>query len=186
MKIVIFAAALRKTSLNRLLAIQSVQLLRKETKHQIDYRDFHEFEMPIYNGDLEEMSGIPEGGIRFVEMLSGADAIIISTPEYNGGIPGALKNALDWASRHEPVPISGKPLLLLYASPGSLGGVRGLWHTRVPLEALGAIVFPEMFGLQKADEAFGPDGTFKDHKTEIRLEALLRKFISVSERLTQN
>lgn len=111
------------------------------------------------------------------KILISAAAIIIATPEYNGGIPGVLKNALDWASRAKPNPIDSKHILLLGASPGALGSVRGLWHTRVPFEALGAFVYPQMFGLAKAHEAFDEKGFLKDSKNQEQLTKLVQNFI---------
>jgi hypothetical protein len=100
----------------------------------------------------------------------------ISTPEYNGGMPGPFKNALDWVSRLSPMPWPNKKILLLGASPGALGAVRGLWHSHVPLEAIGMFVYPEMFGLSQAHLAFDEAGQLKDAATLERLKKLLLKF----------
>ncbi len=140
--------------------------------------------MPIYDGDAEEASGLPAGASELVRRVHASDAVVISTPEYNGGIPGALKNAIDWASRAEEYPFDSKPILLLSASPGAFGGVRGLWHTRVPLEAMGSRVYPEMFGLPKAHQAFAQDGAFTDPKNVARLQELLESFADFAKRLT--
>lgn len=180
MKILAFAASLRKGSLNRKLISQAAEVLRAQPGVEVDLADFREFEMPIYDGDLEEEKGIPTGGQEFIKRIQAADAIIISTPEYNGGIPGTLKNAIDWASRTSPIPFEDKPILLLGASPGGFGAVRGLWHTRVPLEAIGAFVYPEMFGVQRAHQAFDDNGAFVDVKNRSRLEELIRSFIVFS------
>lgn len=178
MKILVFAAALRKGSFNRKLAAQVVEILKAAPGTEIDHADYREFEMPIYDGDLEESSGLPAGGKEFIRRIQAADAIIISTPEYNGGIPGTLKNAIDWASRAKPIPFEGKPILLIGASPGALGAVRGLWHTRVPLEAIGAFVYPQMFGLAKAHEAFDESGHFVDAKNSANLSKLTQGFLA--------
>src|SRR4051794_6665325 len=108
MKILTFAASLRKGSYNRKLIAEAVKLLRGTPGVRVDAADFREFEMPVYDGDFEDSSGIPPGGQRLIERILSADAIVISTPEYNGGIPGALKNAIDWASRNEPNPFEQK------------------------------------------------------------------------------
>jgi NAD(P)H-dependent FMN reductase len=175
MKILVFAASLRKNSLNQKLAAVTAELLRSMSA-SIDHADFREFEMPIYDGDLEERDGLPAGASKLTQRIQSVDALVISTPEYNGGIPGSLKNAIDWVSRSDPNPMDGKPVLLLGASPGGLGAVRGLWHTRVPLEAMGAFVYPEMFGLPHANLAFDEGGKIKDGATEERLKKLLIKF----------
>lgn len=177
MKVLVFAASLRKASLNRKFAALAAGLLERDPSLQIDHADYRDFEMPPYDGDLEEASGLPSGSREFINRIQQAGAIVISTPEYNGSIPGTLKNAIDWASRAKPNPLDKKPVLLLGASPGALGAVRGLWHTRVPLEALGAFVYPQMHGLSKAHEAFDDAGQLRDSKAAEQLMTLLQTFV---------
>ena len=114
---------------------------------------------------------------KLIRRVRAANAVVISTPEYNGGMPGALKNALDWVSRDQPIPFEDKPLLLIGASPGGFGAVRGLWHTRVPFEAIGAFIYPEMFGLPKAHQAFDEAGKFVDPKNRERLEGIIQFYL---------
>lgn len=118
MRILAFAASLRAASFNRKLIKQAVTILRVAPGVEVDLADFHEFEMPMYDGDLEARDGIPAGGREFIRRIQEADGLVIATPEYNGGIPGSLKNAIDWASRTDPIPFEGKPILLIGASPG--------------------------------------------------------------------
>jgi chromate reductase len=183
MRILAFAASLRAASLNRKLIQQAAVILRSEPGVELDLADFREFEMPIYDGDLEARDGIPRGGIEFIHRIQQADGLIIATPEYNGGIPGTLKNAIDWASRTEPIPFEGKPVLLIGASPGSLGAIRSLWHSRVPLETIGAHVYPEMFGLPRAHQAFDDSGALRDPNFWSRLQGLLLSYIEFVRKL---
>lgn len=178
MKILLFAASLRNGSLNKKLAGYLNEILKVMPNTEIDFADFNEFEMPIYNGDVEESSGVPSGGKELAKRIQQVDAMIIAVPEYNGSIPGSLKNAIDWISRVKPNPIAGKHLLLVGASPGALGAVRGLWHSRVPFEALGVHVYPEMFGLSQAHDSFDETGALKDPKKRDQLAKLILNFVA--------
>jgi chromate reductase len=174
MKFLLFAGSLRKASLNRKLLAVAAELIKK-SNIDVHIQDLTVLSFPVYSDDIEQ-KGIPEGVKTLAKVVTEADAIVISSPEYNGGMSGVLKNTLDWVSRVPPMPWKGKPLLLLAASPGALGGTRGLWHGRVPFEVTGALVYPEMFGLPKADQAFDDAGNLKDPKTQERLNGLLENF----------
>lgn len=140
-----------------------------------------DFDCPSYNGDKESKSGIPEGAQRFHDRLLAADAFIISSPEYNGSMPGVLKNAIDWTSRFRPQPFNAKQGFLLSASPSMAGGNRGLWSLRVPMEHLGARLYPDMFSLAKAHTAFSDDGRLTDPRLQERLETILSCFLDLVE-----
>jgi len=103
--------------------------------------------------------------------------LLLSCPEYNSSIAAVLKNAIDWASR--PVPnepslacFTGKVAALLSASPGALGGLRGLVHVRSILGNIGVIVLPDQVAVPKAQEAFTPEGTLRDAATQGKVEKL--------------
>jgi NAD(P)H-dependent FMN reductase len=175
MKICVFAGSLRRGSLNKTFAREAARLLAARG-HEADFVDLQPLAIPVYDGDAEAAGGVPAGAAELSRRLAAADALVVSTPEYNGSIPGVLKNAIDWLSRIKPVALFDKPLLLLAASPGALGGVRSLWHTRVPFEVLGAHVFPDMLGLPRAHEAFDDSGRLKDAAFAQRLQDLLDRF----------
>jgi len=176
-KFLMMAMSLRKDSFNKKLIKCGHEILANDkAPHQFELLSFNDFPMSVYNGDDETETGIPDGVKELGQKIAEADALILSTPEYNGGIPGPFKNAIDWVSRISPMPWPGKQLLLLGASPGGLGAVRSLWHSRVPLEAIGVFVYPEMFGLSKAHQAFDDSGKIKDPATMGRLQKLLLKF----------
>ncbi len=184
MKVLAFAGSLRKDSLNKKFITNVIQYITKENLSETEALDLQPLNLPVYDGDIEAI-GIPENVKKLADKIRSADALIISTPEYNGSISGVLKNAIDWVSRIKPNPFANKPVLLLAATPGALGGVRGLWHSRQPLEALGAIVFPGMHGLGNASDAFQEDLTFKDDKTRELVEALVRNYLGFVSKLAK-
>lgn len=175
MHILFTAGALRTDSLNKKHAKEALRLAQ-ELGHAGEFIDLREYAMPVYDGDDEAKNGVPENAKKLAEKIAAADALVISTPEYNGSIPGGLKNVIDWLSRLKPMPLADKHLLLLAASPGPMAGVRALWHTRVPFEAVGVHVYPTMSGLGGAGDAFDEQGRLKDEKRAKALKELLEKF----------
>lgn len=182
MQFFMFAASLQVNSVNKKLIHLSAQIAKK-FNHQIDLADFSEFDLPLYNNDIQNNQGFPANVHHFVKRMHQADGLIISSPEYNFGIPGHLKNLIDWVSRLTPMPWNNQRILLLSASPSLVGGNRGLWQTRVPLEACGAVVYPNMFSLSAAYQAFDENGQLKDESQQ-RLENTLQDFISFVKKLS--
>lgn len=176
MKVLLFAASLRQDSCNKKLIQLVNQLIAPH--HDTDLADFAEFDLPLYNGDQEDPEHFPPNMKKFIARMQQADALILSVPEYNFSTPGVLKNLIDWVSRAKPMPWKNQQILLLSASPSLVGGNRGLWHTRVPLEACGAFVYPEMFSLANAYQAFDMQGQFKDTAMQQRLNQTLTDFLA--------
>lgn len=174
MNILMFAASFRKDSLNKKLIRNALQMMPKG--HNLILKEFNDYMMPLYNGDLEADSGIPDAAQKFIWDISRADAVIISSPEYNSGIPGTLKNAIDWSSRVAPTPWVNKQVLILGASPSMVGTNRGMWQVRQPLEYLGAFVYPDMLGVALANKAFDEAGFLSDARTHEALQKLLINF----------
>lgn len=96
-------------------------------------------------------------------------------------MPGVLKNTIDWVSRYHPQPFNGKQALLLSASPSMCGGNRGLWALRIPLEHLGARIYPDMFSLAQAHQAFDANGELADHSLRERLRRTIGAFLDLVE-----
>jgi chromate reductase, NAD(P)H dehydrogenase (quinone) len=147
----------------------------------VDLASMEEFDCPSYDGDVEKGSGIPAGAQELRRRLDASDAFIICSPEYNASLPGVLKNAVDWVSRFRPQPWTRKHGLLMSASPSMVGGNRGLWALRVPFEHLGADIYPDMFSLARAHEAFGDDGKLADAKLQERFESTVECFLRLAE-----
>lgn len=140
-----------------------------------------DFDCPSYNQDVQTASGLPPGAVELCNRLEASDAFVISSPEYNGSMPGGLKNAIDWASRKRPQPFNARHGLLLSASPSMIGGNRGLWALRMPFEHLGARIYPDMFSLALAHQAFDPSGQLLNKELNKRLETTIVTFMDLVE-----
>ena len=180
-RVLLFSASLRTDSLNTRLARLARSVLEKARATTVDWATMNEFDSPSYNEDVETGSGFPPGPRELHRRLEACDAFVIATPEYNASMPGHLKNAIDWVSRIRPQPFNARHGLLLSASPSMAGGNRGLWSLRMPLEHLGARVFPDMFSLAQAHKAFGESGGLADGKLAERFEENLRAFLDLVE-----
>jgi len=183
MKLLAFAASLRRESLNRKL-ITLVADLAREAEVEVDLADFHEFDMPLYDADLQVSSGFPKGAQEMARRVQAADGLLIASPEYNYSMPGTLKNAIDWVSRMKPMPLRGKHGFLMAASSTLVGGIRGLWALRVPLEGLGVFLHPDMFALAQAQLALDEQGKLKDPEMQQRLRKMVAGYLETGRKLT--
>lgn len=182
-RLLAFAASLRRASWNRRLITLAVEAAARGGA-KVDLADFHEFDVPLFDGDLLSASGVPAGTLELARRLAEVDGMMIAAPEYNFSLPGTLKNLIDWLSRMKPVPIRGKTAMLLSASTSQVGGIRGLWQLRIPLEGLGMIISPDMYTLPWADAAFAEDGTLKEQERQTRLQEMVAGFLTMTWRLT--
>jgi NAD(P)H-dependent FMN reductase len=180
LRVLVFGAALRADSANARLASLVARLL-SDSGATVDLATMHDFDMPLYDGDMESTEGLPPGALALRDRLERCDAFVISSPEYNASVPGVLKNAIDWVSRVRPQPFKTKHAMLLSASPSMVGGNRGLWTLRVPLEHLGTRVYPDMFSLANSYQAFAEDGTLVDPGLQQRLTETVSGFLSLVE-----
>ena len=174
-KILAFAGSLREHSLNKRVLKAAIRGA-EGAGAEVTFVDLRDYPMPIYNEDDHERNGFDEHALRFQGLLTEHDGLLIASPEYNGSLPAALKNAIDWASRpsgryeREKV-FRGKVAAMLTASPGSLGGVRSLAHLRGVLTSVGALVLPQEAAVTFAEDKF--DGEeLKDERTRGVLESL--------------
>lgn len=183
MRFLVFSASLRKASLNTRLVTLASQVIKKNGG-VVDFATMDEFDCPSFNGDAESEGDIPEGAQELRRRILANDAFIISSPEYNGSMPGHLKNVLDWVSRFRPQPFNERHALLMSASPSMAGGNRGVWALRVPFEHLGTRVFPNMFSLAMAHKAFAEDGGITDPALTKRFEDNIVSFMALAEAAT--
>ncbi|MGN6616542.1 MAG: NADPH-dependent FMN reductase [Ilyomonas sp.] len=178
--LLVFSVSLRKESFNTRLAKLAATIVEKHGG-KVDYADMKEFDCPSFNGDEEEENGIVSGAAEFKKRLLDNDAFIISSPEYNGSMPGLIKNTIDWTSRFRPQPFNERNGLLMSASPSMAGGNKALWSLRIPLEHLGARIFPDMFSLAMAHQAFNADGSLTNATLAKRFEDNIVAFMSLVE-----
>lgn len=176
----IFGASLRNGSLNDKLASLAAAVV-EEAGGTAVRATMADFDCPSYNLDVETGVGIPAGADRFRSKLTSTDGFIVASPEYNASMPGLLKNLIDWVSRFRPQPLKGRHALVMSASPSMAGGNRGLWAFRIPLEHLGTRVYPDMFSLAQAHQAFDADGRLKDAKLQQWFESTVDCFIESVE-----
>jgi NAD(P)H-dependent FMN reductase len=150
--------------------------------------DLRDFPMPVYDGDLEAKDGLPAKAKEFKNLMLAHQGLLISAPEYNSSITAVLKNTIDWASRPSPgeAPLAcftRKVAGLVSASPGALGGLRGLVHVRSILGNIGVLVIPDQVAVAKAHEAFHPDGNLKDAKQHAAVQGVGVKVAEVLKKL---
>ncbi|HEV8600857.1 MAG TPA: NAD(P)H-dependent oxidoreductase [Gemmatimonadales bacterium] len=179
-RVLLFSASLRADSLNTRLASLAYAVMQRAGA-RVELAAMQDFDGPSYNFDVEAHDGFPAGPLELHRRLEACDGFVIATPEYNASMPGHLKNAIDWVSRIRPQPFNARHALLLSASPSMAGGNRGLWSLRIPLEHLGARVFPDMFSLAQAHKAFTETGELADRLLAERFEQNLRAFLDLVE-----
>jgi len=187
--VLIFAGSTRRESFNRRLAQVAARQVAA-TGAQATLLELADTPLPLYDGDLEASSGLPDNALKLKKIFIAHDAFILVSPEYNSSIPPLLKNTIDWVSRPLPeqsgyVPFSGKPAALLSASPGNLGGLRGLRHLREVLTELQMIVLPKQVSLPAANNAFDSEGQLTDAATHRRLADLVEELLGMAGRLAK-
>lgn len=185
-KILAFAGSVRRDSYNRrLLRVAAGGVEAAGLRCTV--AELRDYPMPLYDGDLEAESGLPEPAVRFRALVADHDAFLIACPEYNGSITPLLKNTLDWLSRSpEATPdlrcYTGKVAALVSASPGPLGGMRGLAVVRNLLTNLGVTVIAPQVSIRQAHEAFDAHGELAAERQAKQVADFAREFAGVVQR----
>jgi len=183
LKVLAFAGSLRKGSYNKKL-VRLAAAAAREAGAEVTMLDLADWPLPIYDGDLEDREGVGPDVMKLKAMFRAHDAFLVSSPEYNSSVSGALKNLIDWLSR----PVKDEPPLacfrnktaaLFSASPGALGGLRGLVHLRAILGNIGVLLCADQLAIGKADEAFSDDGALKNPKQASMLTDIVRELVRV-------
>ena len=181
-KILAFAGSTRTGSVNGKLLDALVPLVEAEGA-EVTRVDLREYEMPLYNGDIEAERGVPESARRLKALMIAHDGMLIASPEYNGSITPLLKNTLDWCSRKEegdPGPLAAyadKTAAIVSISGGVFGGIRGLVPLRLLLSNLGMLVLPIQIAVGGAAEAFDEDGSLRNKGTETLARSMARSLV---------
>jgi NAD(P)H-dependent FMN reductase len=188
-KILAFAGSTRTGSFNKKLIKLAADAARAADA-EVTLIDLRDFPMPLYDGDLEEKEGLPEHAKKLKALMRANEGFLISAPEYNSSISGVLKNAIDWASREETddepplVCFRGKAASLLSASPGALGGLRGLVTVRSILGNIGVMVLPDQLSIPVAHEAFDESGKLKDARKAAQLAGIAKGLTEFLKKLS--
>ena len=177
MKIITIPGSLRAGSYNRKLIALANELLLKRNV-DLEALDLRDFPLPLYDGDFEEQSGLPESAAKLKAKLASAHGIIIASPEYNGGISGMFKNTIDWTSRGKGNPWTGKVVGLMGTTPGMWGTLRGMPQIRQVMSALSAHVIPQQINLPHAAKVLDEEGNLLDEKLAGRVEKFIDAFLS--------
>ena len=182
-KILAFAGSARKDSFNHKL-VQVAAEGARSAGADVTVLNLKDYPLPLFDEDLERDEGTPENASKLKQLFLEHDGLLISSPEYNSSITPLLKNTIDWVSR----PVEGEPRLAAYqgkvaaimaASPGALGGLRGLVHVRSILSSIGVIVLPDQVAIPNASEAFDEAGRLKDERKQASVEGLGRALANI-------
>lgn len=179
MKLFIVSGSLRQGAFNHKLATH-IGKVAEGLGHEVDLARINDFDMPLYNFDIQEADGFPAASQAMVDRILAADGWVITTPEYNWSVPAAIKNAIDWISRMRPVPIAGRSVLMTSASTSLVGGVRGVLHFRQSLEQMGIWTYPKVFALAQAGAAFDENGGLVNADLAKMLETMVADYCSAA------
>lgn len=176
-KILAFAGSTRADSFNKKL-VRLAAAGAKGAGADVTVIDLRDYPLALYDGDTEAREGLPANAKKLKQLFLAHDGLLIASPEYNSGMSAVLKNVVDWVSRPETdhekslACFAGKVATILSASPGGLGGIRGLVQLRSLLGNINVIVLPDQIAIPAAHEAFHADGTLKDAKRQTAVEKL--------------
>ncbi|QDU56765.1 NADPH-dependent FMN reductase [Aeoliella mucimassa] len=187
-KILAFAGSARRDSHNKKLVAYAAKLAREQGA-EVTLVDLRDYEMPLYDGDLEEEHGYPEAADKLYELMKQHDALLIACPEYNGMITPLLKNTIDWVSRPREgdgrlAAYTNKVAAILSASPGALGGLRGLVHLRTLLSNIGVHVIPSQMAVSEAHKVFNEAGDITEESLAKPITDTVKQLVNTTNRLT--
>lgn len=188
-KLLVVSGSARRDSVNLKLGRAACRI-GEDLGATCELIDPRRHELPIYDGDLEEKEGLPAAAVELKKAFEAADGLLFCSPEYNSSITPLLKNLIDWISRpasdDEP-PLAayrGKVAGLVAASPGGLGGMRGLVHLRSILGNIGVHVIPAQYALGGAYGKFDDSGELTDESAVEKLTDVVQQLVETTRRLS--
>jgi len=181
-RVLAFSGSARRESLNKKLLAVAVAAVRA-AGGEVTLVDLTDLPLPVYNGDLEDKDGLPANAVKLIELIQQHPALLIASPEYNSTNTPLLKNTIDWCTRGEGNPFTGKVAAVVSASPGQFGGVRSMKLAQQLLLHLGCHVVPAQCFLPKAHEAFDEHGALKEARNQKSVETLAAQLVSLTTRL---
>ena len=187
-RILAFAGSARRDSVNKKL-LQVASAGARDAGAEVTIIDLADHPLPLYDGDLEAGEGLPDNAHKLKALFRNHHGLLLACPEYNGSITPLLKNTIDWVTRpagsDEPMlaAFDGKTAALVSASPGTLGGLRGLAHVRQILSGIRVHVLPQQHALARAGNAFDADGGLSDPQTDATVNGVGRALAETTAKL---
>ncbi|MBW8780293.1 MAG: NAD(P)H-dependent oxidoreductase [Verrucomicrobia bacterium] len=180
--ILAFSGSARRDSLNKKLLAVAVASVR-ETGGTVTLIDLNDYALPLYHGDLEDAEGLPANAAKLIDLIQQHHGLLIASPEYNSMITPLLKNTLDWCTRGDENPFTGKTAAVVSASPGAFGGVRSLKLAQQLLLHLGCQVVPGQTVLPHADKAFDANGVLTEVHAQKSVRTLAVALVETTRKL---
>ena len=186
-KILAFAGSLREASFNKKLVKIAARGAR-EAGGDVTEFDLRDLPMPLYDADLQAKEGFPPNAKKFKELVASHTGLLIASPEYNFGMTGVLKNALDWASRGDGKELAytatrGRYAAVMSTAIGIYGGVRGLIQLRAVLTGLKITTLPDQVAVTSAKDSFDADGSLKSPEITAEVMALGASLVKLLAKL---
>ena len=189
-RIVVMAGSRRREALSRRVA-DACALAVRNAGAEVELIDLDDYPAPLYDGDLEAASGLPESIVRLQQRLHASDGLLEVSPEYDGSITRLLKTTRAWCKRPNPADrarsggavYAGRAAAVGGSSPGALGGMRVLFHVRDILGYLGMHVIPQQLAVAKSGEAVGEDARLRDAAQQDMLDKLAAALVDSARRL---
>ncbi len=183
-RILAFSGSARRESLNRKFLAAAVDAVRA-AGGEVTLLDLNDYVLPLYHGDLEDEQGLPENASKLIALIQEHTGLLVASPEYNSMLTPLLKNTIDWCTRGDDNPFTGKVAAVVAASRGAFGAVRSLKMAQQLLHHLGCIVVPGQTVLAHADKAFDADGKLTEARALKSVKTLATSLVETSRKFAR-